>query len=103
MPKLAKPKKRSRFGEAPPVQTDTRGNLSAPELAPTSLTSPTRVEHPHVDGRTLRVTGRTEQFATRVRPEWKLKLHELSKKTQLMYVEILERALEAFERELNRS
>lgn len=98
MPKLSKPKRKTRFGEPPPQHADTKGNLSAPEVAPAPEQ---RTVSLHVDGRTLRVTGRTTQFATRVHPEWKLKLHQISQRTRLMYVEILERALEAFERELD--
>ena len=96
MPKLTKPRKKSRFGEKPPSDADTHGVLAAPEIA----VSPPPAEPIQVDGRTLRATGRTTQFATRVHPEWKLRLHKLSQRTNLMYVEILERALDAFEREL---
>lgn len=96
MPKLEKPHPRkSRFGEQPPDPIDTLGNLDAPESAPAP-----KDREPLVDGRTLRVTGRTVQFATRVHPEWKRKLHKLSEKTKLMYVEVLEQALDALEREL---
>jgi len=99
MPKLEKPQSRkSRFGEQPPDPIDTLGNLDAPESAPAP-----RAEEPRIDGRTLRVTGRTVQFATRVHPEWKRKLHKLSERTKLMYVEVLEKALDALERELRSS
>lgn len=51
-----------------------------------------------VDGRTLRKTGRTEQFATRVSPEFHNRLKEIAKRDSLMLVEVLERAVEAYER-----
>lgn len=102
MPKLTKPpKRRNRFGEPPPAQTDIRKNLAEPEVAP-SADHGASMDDIKSDGRTLRVTGRTIQFATRVHPEWKAKLYRLSQQTKLMYVEILERALEAFERELDK-
>lgn len=99
MPKLQKPQTRKgRFGELPPAEADTHGNLEAPETAPARRAATTTV-----DGRALRATGRTVQFATRVHPDWKLRLHRLSEKTSLMYVELLERALDALERELKAS
>ena len=91
MTKLKKPRK-SRFGEAPPLEEDVHGILNAPE------TAPLRAATDRVDGRSLRATGRTEQFATRVAPEWKERLNRLAKETGLRYVEILEKALDEFER-----
>lgn len=93
MSNLKKPRK-SRFGEAPPPIDDVPGNLNAPETAPFGEPVPSN----KADGRALRATGRTEPFATRVSLEWKTRLNRISKDTGLRYVEILERALDAFER-----
>lgn len=54
------------------------------------------------DGRSLLATGRTVQFATRVHPAWKERLHKLAQSRGWMYVEILEKALDSLERELAR-
>jgi hypothetical protein len=50
-----------------------------------------------VDKRTLRKTGRTEQFATRVSPEWLGKVKGITKKENLKLVEVLEKMLESYE------
>jgi hypothetical protein len=53
-----------------------------------------------VDGRTLRATGRTQQLATRVTPEFHDKLKAIAERDGLMLVEVLERAVEAYEQSL---
>lgn len=98
MSKLKKPRK-SRFGEAPPPIDDVPGNLNAPETAPFGERTPSN----KADGRALRATGRTEPFATRVSPEWRSRINRISKETGLRYVEILEQALDAFERTSGRN
>jgi hypothetical protein len=49
-----------------------------------------------VDKRTLRKTGRTEQFATRVNKEWLEKIKKIAVKENLKLVEVLEKALESY-------
>jgi hypothetical protein len=51
-----------------------------------------------VDKRTLRKTGRTEQFATRVSPEWLEKVKGIAEKENLKLVEVLEKMLESYEK-----
>lgn len=97
MAKLAKPVRKSRFGEGPPATHDVRGNLQAPE------TAPAKAPDEKLDGRSLRATHRTVQFATRVHPDWKRRLHTIAAKTGLLYVEVLEEALEAYEKQLARN
>lgn len=94
MPRLKKPR-RSRFAEIPPSEADVRGILNAPETAPTGRS---RAREKKPDGRSLRVTGRTVPFSTRVTAEWSHRLHRLAERTGLLYVEILERALDELER-----
>lgn len=53
-----------------------------------------------MDGRSLRATHRTVQSATRVHPDWKRRLHEIAQKTGRMHVEVLEEALEVYEKQL---
>jgi hypothetical protein len=52
-----------------------------------------------VDGRTLKATGRNQQFATRVTKEWHDKVKAIAERDGLMLVEVLERALEAYEQQ----
>jgi len=51
-----------------------------------------------IDKRTLRKTGRTKQFNTGVSEEWLKKLKTISYEERLKYVEVLERALECYEK-----
>jgi hypothetical protein len=50
-----------------------------------------------IDGRSLRRTGRTLQLATRVSWEFDDKLRRIAQRDGLKLVEVLERALEAYE------
>ena len=73
--------------EAPPTLTETTSNLQLPEVIGEK-----------VDKRTLRKTGRTEQFATRVSKEWLVKIKEIAAQEKLKNVEVLEKALECYEK-----
>ena len=77
------------------VPTDIRRRLEKPPAAPAAPVT-------RLDGRSLLATGRTVQFATRVHPAWKDRLHRLAQSRGWMYVEILEKALDSLERELAR-
>ena len=74
--------------EVPPTLAETTSNLQMPEVIGEK-----------VDKRTLRKTGRTEQFATRVSKEWLEKVKAIAEKEGLKLVEVLERALECYERQ----
>jgi len=50
-----------------------------------------------IDGRSLRRTGRTLQLATRVSWEFDDKLRRIAQRDGLKLVEVLERALDAYE------
>ena len=50
-----------------------------------------------VDARSARRTGRTIQFATRVSLEFDERLRAIAERESLMLVEVLERALDAYE------
>lgn len=54
------------------------------------------------DARSARRTGRTLQFATRVSPEFDQRLREIAERDRLLLVELLERALAAYEKETGR-
>ncbi len=48
-----------------------------------------------IDGRSLRKTGRTEQLATKVRPEIKAMIYELAQSYGMPINEIIEQSIEA--------
>lgn len=90
----------------PPTVDEASDNLTAPEVAPVSP-APVAVAAPQThaprrrDGRSMRKTGRTLTFATRVSPEFDERIRDIAEQEGLMLVEVLERALEAYERELS--
>ena len=51
------------------------------------------------DKRTLRKTGRIHQFNTGVSKEWLVKLKQISYEERLKYVEVLEKALESYDKQ----
>lgn len=73
--------------EVPPSLAETTSNLQLPEVIGEK-----------VDKRTLRKTGRTEQFATRVNKGWLEKVRGMAKKENLKLVEVLEKSLECYEK-----
>jgi hypothetical protein len=94
MADLSKFKKR--LGAPPPIE-DTGANLKAPEIAPSPVVA--TVTHPKErDGRSARRTGRTVQFATRVSEEFDERFRTVCKRDSLLMVELLEKALDAYER-----
>jgi hypothetical protein len=100
MADLSKLKKGRGLG-APPSLSEASPNLAAPEVAPTSpqLSEPKRVTARKVDGRTLRKTNRTVAFATRVTENFDSRVREIAESKGLKIVEVLEAALDAYERE----
>lgn len=86
-----KKKSRNRLGK-PPEPTAAGTNLDAPEVAPAA----------YVDGRSLRRTGRTAQFATRVTPEWHRRIKRIAARDGKKLTEILELALETYEEKYGR-
>lgn len=83
---------KKRLGAPPPEEASS--NLSAPEVAPPS---PTAEPRPRRDGRSARKTHRTVPFATRVSPEFDERLRDIAERDGLLLVEVLERALDAYE------
>ena len=51
-----------------------------------------------IDKRTLRKTGRIKQFNTSVSEEWMERLKQISYEERLKYVEVLEKALESYDK-----
>ena len=87
--KLKKP--RGNLG-APPAPEEASLNLKAPETAPAAATS-----HVRRDGRSLNKTHRLVPFGTRVSPEFDMRLRRIAQRDGLKLVEVLERALDAYE------
>ena len=54
-----------------------------------------------IDGRSARRSHRTVQFATRVRPDWDAELRSLAQRDGLLLVEVLERALDLYKKEVD--
>jgi hypothetical protein len=97
MADMSKLKRRNTLGSPPPVEEASQ-NLHAPEIPGTSIQSELSHERPRrIDGRSLKKTGRTVQLSTKVRPEFDEKLRHIAQRDGLMMVEVLERALEAYE------
>ena len=98
MADLSKLKRRNTLGDPPPLEEASQ-NLQAPEIVgdgPQPAALP-REEHRRIDGRSLRKTGRTLQLSTRVSWEFDDKLRRIAQRDGLKLVEVLERALEAYE------
>jgi hypothetical protein len=107
--------RRSGLGSPPPIE-EARADLE-PEPVGTRDTGRPEIaeagrhggEHPaerpsgrhamatRIDGRTLRRSGRTVQFATRVSPEFDERIREIARREGMLLVEVLEQALKAYE------
>ncbi len=98
MADLSKFKKGRGLG-APPSLSEASPNLAAPEVAPTSLPAARTTTTRKVDGRTLRKTYRTVAFATRVTEDFDNRVREIAEASGLKIVEVLEAALDAYDRE----
>ncbi len=92
MADLSKLQRRGTLG-APPPPEEASTNLAAPEVAPAAA----GVGRCRIDGRSLRKTGRTLQFATRVTEEFDALLHKIAARDGLKLVEVLERGVAAYE------
>jgi hypothetical protein len=79
---------------APPPMEEATPNLKAPEHAPVAHHDPAPRR---VDGRTTRRSNRTQQFATRVTPEFDERIRAIAARDGLLLVEVLEQALDAYE------
>ena len=118
MADLSKLKKHRNTLGAPPPLEEASQNLHAPEVAPaveapaapprrtaapsrkqvsTPKASPKQQSKRRLDGRSMRKTGRTVQFATRVSEEWDEKLRHIAQRDGLLLVEVLEQAIDAYE------
>ncbi|RZI60024.1 MAG: hypothetical protein EOP14_02890 [Pseudomonas sp.] len=92
-----------RLGPPPSIE-DASKNLSAPEIAPSPVIADKSFQPDAAirrrDGRSMRRTGRTVNFATRVSQEFDERLRNIAEQQGLMLVEVMEQALTAYEKEL---
>ena len=103
--------RRQRTLGAPPPLEEASLNLDAPEVAPFSPPVPTprrsegspTIARRAPDGRSLRRSGRTLQFATRVSPEFDAKLRRIAERDALLLVEVMEKALDLYEARTGRN
>jgi predicted HicB family RNase H-like nuclease len=51
------------------------------------------------DGRSLRATGRTHPFATRIKPETHEKMLDIAERDEITLGELIEKAIDAYERD----
>jgi hypothetical protein len=79
----------------PPAKEEASPNLAAPEVAPLAPESVRTSKRR--DGRSAKRTHRTLPFATRVSPEFDNGLRDIADRDGLLLVEVLERALDAYE------
>ena len=70
----------------PPPPSEAKDNLAQPEHAPASN---------YVDGRTLRATGRTTQFTTRITNELQTEIKVFAAQHKLKFNDLLEQAFDA--------
>ena len=109
MADVSKLKARRTLG-TPPSLAEASRNLDHPEVSgeprdqtggiPVRLHQPTwPANEPRIDGRSMRRTNRTVQFATRVTPEFDHRVRAIALEEGLLIVEVLERALQAYENE----
>jgi hypothetical protein len=85
-----------RFGQPP---TESTANMVPEQQEP--LVDPA-LEIPvpqRIDGRSLRRTGRTIGFSTKVTEDWDYRLKTYAGRHNLLIVQVLEKALDALERE----
>ena len=103
--------KRRRTLGAPPPPAEASTNLGSPEalaieprdrsgeIPMSAFGSSERAPEGRIDGRSMRRTNRVVQFATRVTPEFDQRVRAIAMEEGLLIVEVLEKALNAYERQ----
>jgi hypothetical protein len=89
--------RRSGLGVPPPLEearTDLQPEAAQSNAEPGLLMPAAGVR---LDGRSMRRSGRTVQFATRVSPDFDGRIRQIAMRDGLLLVEVLEQALDAYE------
>ncbi|MGE4043438.1 MAG: hypothetical protein AB7F35_01200 [Acetobacteraceae bacterium] len=89
----------------PPTPEEARTDLAQPPPAPPPQPPPPQAHTPanRIDARSLRRSGRTVHFATKVTPEFDNRVRQLAMDRGKMLTEILEEALLAYEKQIGSS
>lgn len=77
-----------------PLATPSWAKKDDPRVEP--VIAPPDPLPPPVDGRSLRATGRTEQLATRIKPETKARIQQIARDEGISMAEAIERAIESY-------
>lgn len=86
-----------------PIESSTQknsarsGSRATGETASSASLQATLSKTTRIDGRSLRRSGRTIQFATRVSPEFDERIRQIARREGMLLVEVLEKALDAYE------
>lgn len=92
------PADEARIDLAPePPQTARPSTGPATVIQPPRRTEAAASQPGRIDGRTMRRSVRTVQFATRVSPEFDERIRQIAMREGMLLVEVLERALDAYE------
>ncbi len=83
--------------EGPPVPYPSAVAVPASATQPSRQADATGAHIVRMDGRTMRRSGRTVQFATRVSPEFDQRIRQIAMRDGMLLVEVLEHALDAYE------
>ncbi len=75
----------------------TREEQTATQVDSSLLVTYQTSPQPRLDGRSMRRSGRTVQFATRVSPDFDERIRHIAMRDGLLLVEVLERALKTYE------
>lgn len=94
MADLSKLKKRNNLG-TPPTFEEASRNLEAPEIAPVAQFAQASIAK--IDGRSLRKTDRTVQFATKVKQIFDNRFRTIAVRDNLVFGDLLEKMLDAYE------
>ena len=92
------PADEARIDLLPEPSPDVPPSIEAANVVRQPLRNEATASQPvRMDGRTMRRSGRTVQFATRVSPEFDARIRQIAMREGLLLVEVLEHALEAYE------
>lgn len=94
---LDKLKKRPGSLGAPPAEVPT-SNLETPEVDVPAVRTSVEVDPGDLDGRSLRATGRTHQFATRIKEETHKQMKRIVARDGITLGELIEKAVDEYER-----
>ena len=92
-------KTKARLQRSAPPADEISENIFPPRPASPPLTEP----YHRIDGRSLRRTGRTVQFATRVSPAFDMQLRAIAQRERISLAEVMERALAFYEQHHQRT